>query len=131
MKACRWTPTWPLSRRPALRNAYEARRIAELVEAGQRVAKRHTCRKCDAECLRGDDHDTMSIKVVVDVAPVDRLGEALAIVAGLRTYDIGPQTGKTARPGAFVLYIREPWHYGCAARKYPVLVEHRCERGGA
>lgn len=112
-----------------MRNAYEARRIAELVETGRRTVKTHKC-ACGIDCLRGEDHDECSLTAIVDIEPVDSLGETLALINGLATYDIAPQRDKTAQGGGFILHYREPWHYNSAKRKYPVLVQHQCRKVG-
>jgi hypothetical protein len=111
-----------------LHNAYEARRIAELVETSRRTVKPHQCR-CGIDCLRGEDHDECAMTAIVDIEPIDRLGETLALINGLHTYDICPQTGKTAKRGAFILYHRESWNIESQKRKHPVLVQHVCRKG--
>lgn len=67
----------------------------------------------------------------VEIEPVDKLAETLAILDGLATYDISPQKGPNSHAGAFVLYYREPWNVESPKRKYPVLVEHRCRKAAA
>lgn len=65
---------------------------------------------------------------IVDIEPVDSLGETLAVLSGLHTYDICPQRGKTAKRGAYILYHRESWNVESAKRTYPVLVQHVCRK---
>ncbi len=100
----------------------------QAIETNLRLAKPYICRKCGKACLRGDDHDRCAMTVTVDAEPVDRAGEAVAVLCGLSTYSLWPTAGKAARPNTFELNHREPWHYCSPVQKYPVHVQHRCER---
>lgn len=109
------------------KNAYEVKRLSEIVEAGLRTVKQHQC-KCGAQCLRGDDDDRISMTAICDIEPIDHYTETIAILDGLGTYDICPAKGKTAQGGAFILWHRDRWHYLNPVRKYPVLIEHQCRK---
>lgn len=111
---------------PRAKRAY----IAELAEGNRRAARNIDCPKCGAPVLRGDDGDMCALTVTVDVEPIDRVGEMLAVLSGRSTYELTRQTGKTARPGAFELW----WRYEeqIHAERDPagtLHVEHRCTRG--
>lgn len=111
----------------ARQNAYERKRVAELVEAGLRTVKTYKC-KCGADCLRGDDDDRISITATVDIEPIDQFEEMLAVIDGRMTFDIQPAKGKSAKPGTFVLNWRDHWTIAAGKCRYPVLVEHQCRR---
>lgn len=108
-------------------HGYEAIRAAALIEASLRQAKLHICQRCRAECMRGDDNDNCAMTATVDIDPIDAFGESLAVLSRRGTYDLIPMSGKTAKPGAMELHHRQNYHYLKDERKWPVLVEHRCE----
>lgn len=58
------------------------------------VEARTRCPHCAAEVLRGVDADVAGIPVVVDVDPVDQLGEFLALMSGRRTFVYAQRGGK-------------------------------------
>jgi hypothetical protein len=103
---------------PAAKRALDNERI----ETNLRNAKPHICPRCRAECLKGDDDDRIALTAVVDVEPIDHVGEMFAILDGRCTYDLVPHGfGGTRR-----LYSRN-WLQWCRAeRKYPVHADHRC-----
>lgn len=107
---------------PAVKAAY----VRELAEASRRGARNTECPRCGAPCYSGDDHDDVAATATVDVEPLDRLGEAFAILAGRATFDLAPAKGKTGRPGQMNLYIREPWHVDSPRTWGTVHAAHRC-----
>ena len=108
------------------RNAYEARHFAEIIEQGKRTVRKHTCRHCNALCLRGQDDDRCAYTATVDITPISLTDEMEVLLHGLSTYDIAPATGPNSVRGTYVLYFRDHYHYQTAERKYPVLAEHCC-----
>lgn len=112
-----------------MQNGYQAKRQAEIVEAGLRQCKPYVCPRCRAQCLRGDDHDRCALVATVDTAPVDALGEVMAILSGLATFTIEPTRGMNSKPDVFELFHRSWWHY--ATHDHPILVEHRCRKDTA
>lgn len=109
------------------RTPYEAKRVAELVEAGRRTVKTYVCPKCGAACLRGDDDDNHCMVAVVDVEPISEFAELCAVLDGVGTYDICPAVTKLSLPGTYILYARDDEQYSTSTRPYPVLVEHVCK----
>lgn len=113
---------------PKRQPAHILAHIAELKEAGLRQAKAHTCPRCSAECLRGDDHDKSAMVAVVDLAPLDHVSEMVAVLAGLATYTVTAATGKAAKPNALELNYRDVDQWSTTERRGPVLKQHRCAR---
>ena len=105
----------PLPKRVADRLA------ADAAETDRRIAKPYACRKCAADCLRGDDHDRCSLTVVADAAPVDPLDQALAVLDGLQLYRL------TSRGfgGSHEMTWRDPWFF--TVSDDVIVVEHRCK----
>jgi hypothetical protein len=84
-----------------------------------RRAQRRICRDCRKMTLAGGCKDpTVGTiwPVRADPKPIDELGEAIAALAGRRTFDL-------AADGE--LLSREAWHIA-HARYRPVLAQHRC-----
>lgn len=101
--------------------------VAELAEAGRRSAKAIDCPRCGRPVIRGEDHDDAAVVVKVDVEPIGRVEEMLAVFAGRATFDLLPMRGKGA--GARALHVREWWHY-FSERDHGGTVHalHDCER---
>lgn len=83
-----------------------------------RAASLNTCR-CGAPLLQGLDADRAALTAIVDIQPIDEIGEAVALVQGRRTYDL---VGGYQRKE---LEYRYEWNIK-KKRRYPVLAEHRC-----
>ena len=78
------------------------------------------CPKCRARILIGLDDEIAALPIRVDVDPVDRVGEARALLAGRRT----AQLHHRPRP---VLRYRDHWQIaGRPADTVVVLAEHVC-----
>lgn len=105
-------------------HGYTAVKAAELEYVGQRQCKPHVCVRCGRTVLRGDSFDYCSIRVDVDIRPVDQLAELLAYLEGRSSYSIRPARGKGMPANAYQLYGREDWSFG--NQSYPVLLEHQC-----
>lgn len=87
-----------------------------------RTVRLRTCPHCRTPVLAGLDADICAFSVRADLMPLTTFGEALALLAGRRTFDlIGGTQAKR-------LDIREE-HNIRARRRYPVLPEHRCGQG--
>lgn len=72
------------------------------------------CPACGAATLVGLDGDACALTATVDVRPLTRTGELLAVVDGRRTYHLAG--GRLDR--------RDRWRIRTATT--PVLPEHRC-----
>lgn len=86
-----------------------------------RAAGAGVCRRCRGFLILGLDSDRCALDAKADAEPVSALGEAQALVLGLRTYDLG------RTKGAWHL----EWRDAGAIRTRPpgqvdVLAEHRC-----
>lgn len=65
--------------------------------------------------------------LTVDAEPLDLLGEMLAHLDGHMTASLERQTGKTAPPGAYCLWHREPWQIDSDKPPRGTLhADHRC-----
>lgn len=67
----------------------------------------------------GPDADRCAVTVTVEACEIDKIGEVLALVRGLSTFDLSKRGGK------FELDYREPCHMN-AERKFPVFSAHDC-----
>lgn len=84
-----------------------------------RTVRLRTCPRCRAPVLAGLDADICAFSVRADPTPINTLGEAVAALAGRRTFDlVGGGSEKR-------LYIREE-HNINGTRRYPIFPEHRC-----
>lgn len=83
----------------------------------RRARGRH-CRTCRAPILTGLDDDRCGLPVTADPAPIDEVGELIALAAGRRTFDL------RQRP-TLRLNHRPTWRIG-KPRQHDVLAEHRC-----
>lgn len=102
-----------------------------LVKAGvvraDGVSRRVTwsrCPGCGDAILRALDGDIVAVAVSLDVGPVDNLGEAIAVGAGLRTFDMVRLLHK--KENSYCVEPRRAYHIMRDNRRYPVYVEHRC-----
>lgn len=88
-----------------------------------RPARASMCPSCGAHRIHGLDADWAALPAKVDPRPLTALGEALAIVSGLRTYDLG-------RYGSgYQLDYRDQGHVQsrpAGSGRSDVLAEHRC-----
>jgi hypothetical protein len=93
-----------------------------------RRAALHPCPKCGRGVLRGLTAEPCSHVATVDVTPLSNLGEALALTAGRRTYDLAYRTARLE------LDQRDDFHIEGSPPETPdwwrskgdVLAEHRC-----
>lgn len=67
----------------------------------------------------GPDADRCAVTVTVEACEIDKIGEVLALVRGLSTFDLSKRGGK------WELDYRAPCHMN-AERKFPVFSAHDC-----
>ncbi len=84
-----------------------------------RAVQLRSCPSCGAKLLQGLDSDRAGIPVRCDLAPVDELGEAIAVLTNRLTYDLIPAKGRRE------LERRRAWHIS-QPRRYSVVVAHKC-----
>lgn len=103
-------------------------RIARILEAqghtangiGRRV-RATACPTCRQPTLTGLDADTAAFTATADPAPLDPLGEALAVLAGRTTYELHHAGSRLELERRDSFAMRTP-----AGAKTDVLAEHRC-----
>lgn len=78
------------------------------------------CPSCGAKILRGLNRDVLAFDTDLDHAPVDSLGEALAVLTGRTTYDLRRNSGQ-----GHVMEARSAERIA-GRRFHPVHAEHRC-----
>lgn len=83
-----------------------------------RAASLGTCR-CGQPVLQGLDADRAALTATCDIAPINEIGELVALAQGRRTYDL---VGGYQRKE---LEYRYEWNIK-KKRRYPVLAEHKC-----
>lgn len=88
-------------------------------QGGERSARAGVCGWCKREVLRGMDADRCAAMAVVDAYEIDELGEVIALLRGMTTFDLVLMGGKFELYYRGVTHIRRP-------RTYPVLAEHDC-----
>jgi len=83
----------------------------------------HRCRTCQAQILEGLDEDVCAFRAVVDPDPLTPMGEALALLAGRRSYEIRRHSG------GWALWHRDRWQIRgrVAGPKYLVVADHQCD----
>jgi hypothetical protein len=90
--------------------------VAAQEEKRRRAAKAYDCPACGAPCLRGDDHDRVSMIATTDAGPLAGVvDEMLAHFDGLETYSLVRGD----------LYQRQPWQ---RTHGHPIHAEHRCRK---
>lgn len=67
-----------------------------------RASRRTRCPRCQDATYEGLDAERCAVKVVVDRQPISALGEALALLAGMKTFERHSQAGR------LVLDFRSP-----------------------
>ena len=85
----------------------------------RRNAHARTCTRCGCTILTGLDANTCALAADADPTPISPLGEAVALLAGSRTYDLvctGQRTELNHRDR----------HNIAGPRRWPVLASHRC-----
>lgn len=93
---------------------------------GRRVQAR-TCRTCHAKVLAGADGDTCGRVCHVDPDPVDKVGEALAVLTGRYTVAMWKtRDGYQLEPRDQFAIRRSP---AGTSTRYDVLAEHVCNAG--
>lgn len=88
-----------------------------------RTARATACRTCHGPTLTGLDNDMCATVAHADPEPIDTLGEALALLAGRKTYALHPSAN------GYELVLRYDKQIAGAqpgARRYDVLAEHAC-----
>ena len=87
-----------------------------------------TCRACHAPIVKARTPEPGSFLAIVDPRPVGELGEALAVLAGLATYELVDWGTKCTIELRLRNEIRRRPIYGYRYPrfKYDVLVEHSC-----
>lgn len=82
-----------------------------------------TCRRCHAPILTGLSADVAAHTAEVDPAPISPLGEALAVLAGRRTYTLRHLGGKwVVTPRSSFAIAGTPAGTG----RHDTLAAHRC-----
>jgi hypothetical protein len=104
-------PAW-LTRHLEATGKADTDHVKRRVQAG-------TCHGCQAPILTGLDAARAGYPSRVQPTPVSPLGEALAVAAGVPTYDL------TDAGDRYELELRDP-HTIPARRRWPVLAAHRC-----
>lgn len=104
--------------------------VAHLSEVGQanpdgirRAARYSRCGRCGRWVLRGLDGDVAAMPIVADPHEIDRHGEMVAILLGLRTFML--TRGKSGKGSAWNLDARDEWEIA-AGQRTPLVAEHRC-----
>jgi hypothetical protein len=85
------------------------------VDGISRQARTRRCRRCQAVTLVGLDHPRVATRACVDMAILDQLGEAVALIGGRPTYELWGRE----------LLLRCPIKIRAGMAK-PVLAEHLC-----
>ena len=82
----------------------------------------HRCRTCKAQILEGLDEDVCAFRATVDPDPLTPLGEALALIADRRTYELRRHSR------GWALWHRDRWQITgrVAGSKYLVVADHQC-----
>jgi hypothetical protein len=86
---------------------------------GTRATRLILCPRCGAPILAGLDADWCALTAHVDPTPITPAGEAVALLAGRRTYDL------IGRGDERTLSLRETEHIQ-APRRHPVVPAHAC-----
>jgi hypothetical protein len=81
-----------------------------------RAAKQARCRHCRSDIWVGPDSHVAALTALVDIHPLTRTGELLAVCAGRRVYHLDINHH---------LWHRSAWRLPSPARGR-VLAEHRC-----
>lgn len=88
-----------------------------------RSARATACRTCHSPTLTGLDNDRCAVVAHADPEPLDTLGEALALIAGRKTYALH----QSANGYEFVLrYDKQIAAAPPGSRGYDVVAEHAC-----
>lgn len=88
-----------------------------------RTVRATACRTCRAPTLTGLDNDRCAVVAHADPEPLDGLGEALALLAGRKTYALHPAAN------GYELVLRYDKQIAGAppgTRGHDVLAEHAC-----
>jgi hypothetical protein len=90
--------------------------VANKINTSRRAATPDTCPKCHADVLVGDDDDRCATRVRVDATPVDRLTEAIALLAGAYSAELIGHD----------LHRRDDFRTQSNRHPHPIHLEHRC-----
>lgn len=90
--------------------------VANKINTSRRAATPDTCPKCHAHVLVGDDDDRCATRVRVDATPVDRLTEAIALLAGAYSAELIGHD----------LHRRDDFRTQSNRHPHPIHLEHRC-----
>lgn len=116
-RAARPRPGRPAAKKP---NHFQEQALRDLRAGRTRHAVVIGCPKCSRPVLAGLDSEKAGIPTRCDPTPIDERGEAIALLAGLLTYDrVINELGKPQIAVRNVFHMQEP-------RRWPVLREHRC-----
>ena len=88
-----------------------------------RGARVQRCRKCGAPTFQGLDADVMAATAITDLAPLDALGEVVALTGGLETYSLRFLGGRYELDYRDVEEIRA---YPPGTANIDVVAQHRC-----
>lgn len=89
-----------------------------------RAAKAHRCKDCGQLILTGLDDDMCAIVANADPIPLAPLGEALALIAGRRTYALHATAGRLELVRR---YDKQITGAPAGTRPYDVLAQHTCD----
>lgn len=100
-------------------------RAGHVTETGvTRKVTARSCRRCGGPVLAGIDGDVMAFEATVDPEPLNRIGEALAVLEGRGTWALNREADR------FVLNPRDSHeiaHHPATTRsREDVVREHRC-----
>lgn len=84
-----------------------------------RAARIGSCRRCQADVIRGLDGDLAAWSATADVAEIDEYGEYLALLAHRMTYNLVRYSGRWELNGRGFSQLRHP-------RRSAVVPAHRC-----
>lgn len=78
------------------------------------------CPRCSTPVLLGLDQPVAALEATASVHEIDKIGEAIAVLNGLRTFHLIYENKRwvVARRGIDAL--------NCGVRRFPVLAEHNC-----
>lgn len=85
-----------------------------------RHLKAGRCRACRAPILRGLDEDLCALRAETDPTPLAPLGEAMALLAGRKTYDLARDLGN------WQLTRRGRWRIAGTRTGVDIVPAHRC-----
>lgn len=121
------TPATTTGMDPWLVRRLEAAGVLDPDTGASRKAKVRRCQVCHRPVFLGYDADWAGQVAICDPDPLSRDGEALARIAGLRTWML-------SFTGTYQLDYRDRWRirgWPAATKKFDVLAQHQCTVRGA